>query len=154
MSLKPKPVALWLTVPLLAMNLIACGDNEEVPPPGGVSELCGNGELDEGEECDDGNRNNQDNCTNLCTKAACGDGIVALKATPAEECDDGNAVDNDACTSECKAARCGDGIKQPGEACDDGNTDDDDACTSACALPTCGDGEVQPGEECDDGNKR
>jgi len=154
MSLKPKPVALWLTVPLLAMNLIACWDHEEVPQIGGTTELCGNGELDEGEECDDGNRNNQDDCTNQCTKATCGDGIVALKAKNPEECDDGNGVNTDACTNECKAARCGDGYKQPGEACDDGNDKDDDDCTTQCALPTCGDGEVQDGEECDDGNRR
>ena len=58
MSLKPKSAALWVVVPLLAMNMIACGDDEEVPTPTTPdSELCGNGEVDadKGEECDDGN---------------------------------------------------------------------------------------------------
>ncbi len=40
--------------------------------------MCGDGVLQEiyGEECDDGNDNNFDECTNECTIAVCGDGIV------------------------------------------------------------------------------
>jgi len=41
---------------------------------------CGNGIVDEGEECDDGNRNNNDSCRNNCTSnpnvAVCGNGAV------------------------------------------------------------------------------
>jgi cysteine-rich repeat protein len=51
-----------------------------VPNP----ELCGNGELDTGEECDDGNRNDNDECTNRCLLPRCGDGSVWLAM---EDCD-------------------------------------------------------------------
>ncbi len=35
---------------------------------------CGNGMLDEGEECDDGNKEDHDACRNTCTFNRCGDG--------------------------------------------------------------------------------
>ena len=111
--------------------------------------VCGNGEVEEGEECDDGNTEDTDACTNACTSAICGDGVVQAGA---EECDDGNTDDTDACVSTCKKAVCGDGYVGPGEMCDDGNNDDADECTNACAPAGCGDMIVQAGEECDDGN--
>ena len=40
--------------------------------PGG----CGDGVVDPGEECDDGNTDNTDTCLNDCTAAECGDGII------------------------------------------------------------------------------
>ena len=112
---------------------------------------CGNGIVDPNEQCDDGNTNNGDACTNTCKLAVCGDGIVRVGV---EQCDDGNASDSDACTSQCKTAVCGDGFIRTGfEACDDGNTIDTDACTAQCAVAVCGDGIVHAGaEECDDGN--
>ncbi len=33
--------------------------------------ICGNGQKDEGEQCDDGNTNNNDACSNLCTLSVC-----------------------------------------------------------------------------------
>lgn len=33
-----------------------------------IPETCGNGTIEEGEECDDGNKVNNDSCTNSCTK--------------------------------------------------------------------------------------
>src|SRR5262245_54694235 len=77
--------------------------------------LCGNGKRDLGEQCDDGNRNDQDGCTNACT--VCGDGIVS----PGEECDDGNLVSGDGCDANCTFTACGNGIVTDGEECDDGN---------------------------------
>ncbi|HVV88610.1 MAG TPA: DUF4215 domain-containing protein [Kofleriaceae bacterium] len=143
--------------------------------------MCGNGDVEQGEACDDGNQVDTDACTNVCEAARCGDGIVeagveecddmnmvntdactnACKHAvcgdgivgPGEECDDGNQVDTDACTNACTNAVCGDGIVGPGEACDDGNMVNTDGCTNACALPTCGDGIMQAGEACDDGNQ-
>jgi cysteine-rich repeat protein len=96
--------------------------------------LCGNGELDTGEECDDGNEDDHDACTNQCQKARCGDGIVEAGV---EECDDGNNVETDACTPQCKLARCGDGIVEKGvEECDDGgaNGTPGDPCGSDCRF--------------------
>jgi cysteine-rich repeat protein len=79
--------------------------------PLGVRGFCGDGNLDPGEECDDGNREDRDGCTNGCQCARCGDGILHLFATvppngsctaePVEQCDDGNTVDGDGCSATC-----------------------------------------------------
>ena len=53
----------------------------------GADELtCGDGTLDLGEACDDGNATDGDDCDSNCTLTACGNGIV----TAGEACDDGN----------------------------------------------------------------
>lgn len=110
---------------------------------------CGDGAVDPGEACDDGNFVNGDGCDNACTPSACGNGY----AGGAEQCDDGNTNNNDACKNDCTVNVCGDGVLDPlVEACDDGNTSNTDGCTNACVLALCGDGYVQPGEICDDGN--
>lgn len=57
---------------------------------------CGDGVLDLGEECDDGNLIATDGCTDRCT--ICGDGVV----TAPEECDDGNLDEGDGCTAACR----------------------------------------------------
>ncbi|MBU0767332.1 hypothetical protein KKF55_06190 [Patescibacteria group bacterium] len=64
---------------------------------------CGNGRPDLGEECDDGNTVNTDACTNNCTNARCGDGIVQ---NGQEWCDDGNTEDGDGCGSMCQDCPC------------------------------------------------
>ena len=93
--------------------------------------LCGNGVIDidgfNQEECDDGNDDPTDGCTNECKLATCGDGIVHAGV---EECDDGNTYNTDACTNECKIAVCGDGYVHVGrEDCDDSN---EEACLDNC----------------------
>src|SRR5438132_1247278 len=55
-------------------------------------EQCGNGILDPGEECDDGNTTPCDGCTG-CRVDFCGDGRRCL--TGGEQCDDGNNVNGD-----------------------------------------------------------
>lgn len=110
--------------------------------------ICGDGKVQAGEECDDGNKINTDKCTMSCLKPACGDTFVQLP----EQCDDGNDVDIDDCTNDCKLPSCGDGAVQVGEECDDGNALSDDECTTTCKKPQCGDNVMQTGEECDDGN--
>ena len=148
--------------------------DEDADEPEYVPE-CGNGILDEGEECDNGSDNGAGNsdepripgneCREDCTLVRCGDAIV----DEGEECDDGS--DNgktdceydikscDVCTTECKkqagiAAYCGDGVKQDNEKCDDGNTANGDYCSADCKTVTgsCGDGVKQDNEKCDDGN--
>jgi cysteine-rich repeat protein len=114
--------------------------------------FCGNGVVDPGEECDDGNTNPSDGCTNACT--VCGNGAI----TPPEQCDDGNSVNGDGCDANCTVTACGNGIRTGGEECDDGNESMCDGCLPTCENePTgyrCGDGVVVSacGEECDDGN--
>ena len=129
---------------------MTAGETTGTSTTGGVDPVCGDGNVDVGEECDDGAANGPGaSCKADCTANVCGDGDQG----PDEECDAG-ADNNDAglCKSDCTSASCGDGIVQPGEGCDDGNAIDDDACTNTCKLASCGDGEVQAGEECDDGN--
>ncbi len=145
--------------PLVAMVLGAaaalapgCGDDG-----GGDREVCGNGLLDPGEVCDDGNAVSGDGCNATCTSEEyCGNGVVDARA--GEQCDDGNLVAGDGCSATCElegSGECGDGTVGPDEQCDDGNTQSGDGCDDQCQLEaseTCGDGTVDPGEECDDGN--
>ena len=110
---------------------------------------CGNGKLDAGEACDDGNRIDGDDCDSNCTFTACGNGIV----TAGEACDDGNLLDTDTCTSKCALNVCGDGLTNAEtEECDDGNAVNGDGCDKNCKVTACGNGIVTSGEECDDGN--
>ncbi len=123
------------------------------PAPGTIAfyrvrPMCGNGLLDAGEQCDDGNNYSLDGCRSDCSSELCGDGLL----DPGEVCDDGNLIDADGCQADCRLPFCGDGILDPGEACDDADLDDDDGCTTACTIPAvCGDGNVDLGEQCDDG---
>ncbi|MEZ4365431.1 MAG: hypothetical protein R2939_03975 [Kofleriaceae bacterium] len=113
---------------------------------------CGDGIVDAGEACDDGNQIDADGCTNACALPSCGDGV----RQDDEACDDGAANGDDrACTSRCLLATCGDGFVHAGvEACDAGaGNDDASSCTTTCAQARCGDGLVWAGvEACDDGN--
>jgi cysteine-rich repeat protein len=111
---------------------------------------CGDGKVDPGEQCDDGNRTDGDSCLNNCQKARCGDGVVWAGV---EGCDDGNSVDTDGCRNDCALPTCGDGVVEQGEQCDDANHDNSDACLNTCELAHCGDGFIHQGvEQCDDGN--
>jgi len=57
----------------------------------------GNGMLDPGEACDDGNTRSGDGCPADCTPP-CGDGVL----DPGEACDDGNTLDGDRCSADCR----------------------------------------------------
>lgn len=113
---------------------------------------CGNGRIEPGEECDDGNRSNTDSCLTTCRRARCGDGYLR---TGVEQCDDGVANSDtvsDRCRSDCRLPRCGDGVIDGDEDCDDGNADNTDKCLDVCVGARCGDGFIRTGvEQCDDG---
>ena len=99
------------------------------------SPICGDSVLEDGEECDDGNADRADACTDVCRNATCGDGRVYAAM---EECDDGMANADtraDRCRTDCTAPRCGDGVVDTGEGCDDGaaNGTGAGACPSDCA---------------------
>ena len=124
---------------------------------GGGGGECGNGTIEEGEACDDGEANSDtvpDACREDCDEAHCGDGVV----DSGEQCDDGNAVGDDACANDCTRnipPGCGNGTLDEGEACDDGEANSDtepDACRLDCTAPRCGDRVRDTGEQCDDGN--
>ena len=153
---------------ILVCFLSACTGDQVIVRTNTV--VCGNGELETGEECDDNNDNNFDACTNACEFAACGDGVVRndLDAEDLgyEECDDGNDNNNDYCRNDCLPAICGDGIIRTDlaqgsvgfEACDDANIDPNDECTNECKRARCGDasglmsGLTTPDTRSDDGN--
>ena len=132
----------------------------------GLVTECGDGILNglEAEEaCDDGNRVNEDGCSDTCEIedgwscedddngvsicfTFCGDGIAAGE----EECDDGNTETEiceygvracDVCDATCQlqvgiTAYCGDGIVHDiaQELCDDGNNEIDDGCSDTCEI--------------------
>ncbi|MBK8266274.1 MAG: DUF4215 domain-containing protein [Nannocystis sp.] len=114
---------------------------------------CGNGMVEAGEECDNGEDNADDaGCTASCKTNICGDSKVWAGV---EECDDGNQVETDACLNSCASASCGDGQVYAGvEACDDAVNDGAyDGCNPGCEElgPRCGDGVLQEDKEsCDD----
>jgi cysteine-rich repeat protein len=127
------------------------GDGDGEPGDGdGDDPVCGNGQVEGSEECDDGNLTDQDACTNACATAVCGDGIVHEGV---EVCDDADDNNGDDCTTLCMPPVCGDGFINNLEQCDDANMDDTDSCLTACILATCGDGFVWvDNEDCDDAN--
>jgi cysteine-rich repeat protein len=129
--------------------------------------LCGNGRVDPGEECDDGNTLNGDGCSSQCklddpcwdcwcpgspvcvNRTICGNGIL----TSDEECDDGNITSGDGCSESCQIEPgwrcrvpgrgcvpiCGDGQMVGWETCDDGNSVDGDGCAHNCLVEPCWD---------------
>jgi MYXO-CTERM domain-containing protein len=122
----------------------------------GWTPFCGNGHLDQAEQCDSGAANSDTlpgACRTDCLLAHCGDGVVDT----GEACDDG-AGNSDtapgACRTTCVKPTCGDGVVDPGEACDSGAQNSDTApgaCRTSCVKAACGDGVVDPGEMCDHG---
>lgn len=144
--------------------------------------ICGNGVVESGEECEDGNTTDGDGCSSSCLReggdviGTCGDGVLDRSSAGAgEDCDDGNTADGDGCSALClnEGARaigaiCGNGsvgylATQGGEDCDDGNKSSGDGCNSLCLnegsnsaadiSAVCGDGTLTtPYETCDDGN--
>jgi cysteine-rich repeat protein len=129
-----------------------CAAADDVCIP--VTVACGNAKLDDPEECDDGNINNGDGCSNDCKNEVCGNGIVDV----GEKCDDGNVVSGDNCSETCDSLEiCNNNIvdRAKGEVCDDGNNNDGDGCSQNCkSTESCGNGikDETVGEVCDDGN--
>ncbi|MFH2008436.1 MAG: DUF4215 domain-containing protein [bacterium] len=113
--------------------------------PSDCCPACGNGVLDAGEECDDGNNDDGDGCSGGCADeqpgAVCGNGIWEQ----GEECEDGNTDNQDGCSDTCEVEfECGDQVCESamGETCA--------LCQPDC-CPNCGNGvrEVNRGEQCD-----
>ena len=81
---------------LLLFCVAACdGDSTSTPAS------CGNGVVDSGEECDDGNAAGGDGCTAACKSeggVACGNGVLEA----GEQCDDNNTTAGDGCSSTCQ----------------------------------------------------
>ncbi len=80
--------------------------------------VCGDGAIEGGEACDDGNRADGDGCNMSC------------QVEPGWTCIDEPSV----CTEIPVAPICGDGIVASGESCDDGNTVAGDGCDTTCNV--------------------
>ncbi len=73
---------------------------------------CGNGIVEPGEQCDDGNKRNGDGCED-------------------------NTAAGGTCTLTCPPC-CGNGVVENGEQCDDGNTVGGDCCSVTCQFEISG----------------
>lgn len=60
---------LALAILILGLQLAGCGGGHADDP----FALCGNGRLDPGEQCDDGNLSDNDDCLSTCVLASCND---------------------------------------------------------------------------------
>ena len=147
-------------------GVLTCSDTCTIDATGcGAGPVCGDGAMEEGEECDDGNTDDEDGCAADCVVEFCGDGIV--QAGLDEACDSGSLTIPDCdelgsvgvvfCSSECAldeilcpdVAQCGDGTLDLGESCDDGNTEDGDGCSAICQSELCDNGMLDDNEACD-----
>lgn len=121
---------------------------------------CGNGVIEQGEQCDDGtdpdpligNRNKAGaRCNASCQINVCGDHDVLAGV---EQCDSG-AVDTSDCDADCTKPVCGDQHTNLAahETCDNGATNGTaaDPCDLFCHSRACGNGFLDVGEECDPG---
>lgn len=158
------PVIAFFTVGACLFCLAACAQepgSRPLPTVDGGAEngdggtgvgICGNGIIEEGEECDDGNLMDGDGCSPEC------------KVEPGWSCSGEPSV----CVN-----LCGNNVLDPGEQCDGDLLGGNDcttipgnytggtlkcspAClfdTTECILPGCGNGILDPGEECDHGEE-
>ncbi len=124
--------------------------------------VCGNGIKEWTEICDDGNRDDNDSCSNLCRKGSA-ESCSVNRDCASLFCFSGQCSSctmNDQCGgASCTDGRCGDlcgnGTVDPGEQCDQNGQNSDviaSRCRSDCTNPRVGDGVKDPAEECDDRN--
>jgi cysteine-rich repeat protein len=131
----------------LVLATVACSSSNTAPEDAAV-DLCGNGVLDPGEQCDSGDPAGANGCGPDCRwEALCGNGIVEGD----EVCDDGNNISGDGCRSDCLSDEtCGNMLVDwaAGEVCDS-----TPGCSEDCTeVLTCGNDVLDDGEQCDDGN--
>ncbi len=138
-----------------------------------VSQLCGDGEAQEQEQCDDGqNGDDQDGCRDDCrytcvdAKLDCGDVAGDCHGFECEPNDLGQVCvqvmdlgDLPPSQAACRQGGCDiNGVPYQrnavdGTACDNQTGLTGDICLGGlCLDPSCGDGIRAEGEECDDGN--
>jgi len=120
----------------------------------GGGPVCGDGVIEAGEQCDDGNNLPGDCCSASCSfeTGSCDDGVFC---NGTDSCSAGSCVVHDGVV--CPAVECGDTCNEALQACadpagtactDDGNSCSDDVCdgAGACSHPS-----VADQTPCDDG---
>lgn len=100
--------------------------------------VCGNGVPEGTEECDDGNQNDADLCTNACTR-----GIpvpfetvstsVGSSSDASSESSSSSDASSSTSSSSSAPSECGNGVIEDGEACDAGVATIE-GCTDACTV--------------------
>jgi cysteine-rich repeat protein len=125
--------------------------NPALPPCPDVTAACGDGAVDSGEVCDDGNNASCDGCSGSCQPESCGNGRVECD----EQCDAGlsNGTPASGCDAQCRLIPLPGGlllfpgggtrnscmaewrIKNPGGLVDDGFPSRTQLCTDG--DPTC-----------------
>ncbi|HVK67059.1 MAG TPA: DUF4215 domain-containing protein, partial [Polyangium sp.] len=162
-----------------AQNGTSCGPNATCKDGVCAAAVCGDGVVQNGEQCDFGAANGPNagcemNCTFSCTTGpdSCPDAetcngvetctAVMNGANVGQKCMPGvQALDCTACASgvcasgACKASTCGDGCIDPtvGEQCEPPSTVLCDAMCKTVSAATCGNAIREVGEDCDDGNQ-
>jgi len=160
-------IFLWLVVLILVLSMGISVDRVEqvikvdtrVPILYGYS-TCGNDDVEEGEDCDDGDTDNGDGCNSSCEvetgwtcsgdpsscSTVCGDGLIK----GSEGCDDDGTTAGDGCSATCIVETgyscsgepsscsgiCGDGLIKGSEGCDDDGTTAGDGCSATCTVET------------------
>ncbi len=136
------------------MNGLCACPGGETPIGSRCIQGCGDGTIDNQEECDDGDNVSGDGCSatcevedgytctgqpSVCTRDGdpdCGNGLIES----GEQCDDGDSSSGDGCSSTCRVE---DGYTCRGEP---------SVCTRNGGSPVCGNGIIESGEQCDDGD--
>jgi hypothetical protein len=142
----------WFTALVVVATAPAC--ESELSRAVYARNVCGNGVVEIGEECDDGNRIDGDDCSNECV-AACPPGFelvngacVPLTCTDDAECGTCQRCESGACVPDPTDPDCqctGDVECGPCEACENG------ACVPAWGRPGCEctiDDDCDPCERC------
>jgi cysteine-rich repeat protein len=94
-----------------------------------AADTCGNGKLEAGEGCDDGNGIPGDGCNSQC-KVENGRSCTAKAGS---SCESGVCNVTGGGDGLCvPAGTCGNSVLEAGEGCDDGNTKDSDGCSATC----------------------
>ncbi len=133
------------------------GDSTSCETPG-ICSTCGNGVVEYGEQCDDGNTLSGDGCDANCqlesittttslpssstttlppaTGACCANGRCFV--TGSGLCEFGTYQgDGTSCETPGICSACGNGLIESGEECDDANTTAGDGCDASCKVEQC-----------------
>jgi|GEM_PF-610567 len=103
--------------------------------------VCGNGEVDQTETCDDGNTNSGDGCSSACQNENCIAQTPGYPAVPL--CSDGDDCTIDTCNAALNGGQC-----QHQQGCDDGISCTTDACVESKCVYTPVDASCIDGNPC------
>jgi cysteine-rich repeat protein len=152
----------------------SCGDGLVCVSGNCVSAACGDGQQQTGEECDDGDVDENNGCNTQCTFSCLSTDTTKDCTATGDECAGSNVCDDTAhtCTGGtplaenancknntgtcksgiCTLKTCGNGTVDAGEQCEPPGTATCNAQCQNIVAAACGDGTIQAPEQCDDNN--